>query len=146
MKESCYSSSLNRVAFQSTPWTAARQASLSITISRSLLKLMSIESMMNPTISSSVVPFSSCLQSFPASGSFPILFFFFLGNLGGGSEEKVTATATKPHEQLLCDSKSSSDGTHPQFYQKAQDLKAEIFWRCGRILCYMDQPAPWLMA
>ena len=29
-----------------TPWTAARQASLSFTISRSLLKLMSIESMM----------------------------------------------------------------------------------------------------
>ena len=26
----------------------------------------------HPTISSSVVPFSSCLQSFPASGSFPI--------------------------------------------------------------------------
>ena len=29
-----------------TPWTAARQASLSFTISRSLLKLMSIESVM----------------------------------------------------------------------------------------------------
>ena len=29
-----------------TPWTAARQASLSITISQSLLKLMSIESAM----------------------------------------------------------------------------------------------------
>ena len=56
-------------------------------------------------------------------------FFFFLENLGGGSEQKVTVTATQPHEQFLCDSKSSSDGTHPQFYQKAQDLKAEIFWR-----------------
>ena len=54
-----------------TPWTAARQASLSITNSQSLLKLMSIESVMpSPTISSSVIPFSSCLQSFPASGSF----------------------------------------------------------------------------
>ena len=31
-----------------TPWTAAHQASLSITISRSLLKLMSIESVMPP--------------------------------------------------------------------------------------------------
>ena len=30
-----------------TPWTAARQASLSITISRNLLKLMSIESVMS---------------------------------------------------------------------------------------------------
>ena len=50
-----------------TPWTAARQASLSFTISRSLLKFMSIESVMPSSISSSVVPFSSCLQSFPAS-------------------------------------------------------------------------------
>ena len=30
----------------------------------------------HPTISSSVVPFSSCLQSFPASGSFPVSWLF----------------------------------------------------------------------
>ena len=30
----------------------------------------------HPTISSSVFPFSSCLQSFPASGSFPMSQFF----------------------------------------------------------------------
>ena len=30
----------------------------------------------HPAISSSVVPFSSCLQSFPASGSFPMSQFF----------------------------------------------------------------------
>ena len=53
-----------------TPWTAACQASLSFTISQSLLKLMSIGFVMPSNISSSVVPFSSCLQSFPASGSF----------------------------------------------------------------------------
>ena len=33
----------------------------------------------HPTISSSVVPFSSCLQSFPAPGSFPMSQFFTLG-------------------------------------------------------------------
>ena len=38
--------SLNRVWLFATPWIAARQASLSITNSRSLLKLMSIESVM----------------------------------------------------------------------------------------------------
>ena len=38
--------SLSCVWFFATPWTAARQASLSFTISQSLLKLMSIESMM----------------------------------------------------------------------------------------------------
>ena len=36
--------SLSRVRLFATPWTAARQASLSFTISQSLLKLMSIES------------------------------------------------------------------------------------------------------
>ena len=34
----------------------------------------------HPTMSSSVVPFSSCLQSFPASGSFPVSEFFALGS------------------------------------------------------------------
>ena len=38
--------SLSRVRLFATPWTAARQASLSITNSRSLLKLMSIELVM----------------------------------------------------------------------------------------------------
>ena len=34
----------------------------------------------HPTISSSVVPFSSCTQSFPASGSFPMSQFFPSGD------------------------------------------------------------------
>ena len=38
--------SLSRVWLFATPWTAAHQASLSFTLSRSLLKLMSIESVM----------------------------------------------------------------------------------------------------
>ena len=37
---------LSRVQLFASPWTAARQVSLSFTISRSLLKLMSIESVM----------------------------------------------------------------------------------------------------
>ena len=55
-----------------TPWTAARQTSLSITNSWSLLKLMSIGQWCHLTLSSSVIPFSSCLQSLRASGSFPM--------------------------------------------------------------------------
>ena len=52
-----------------TPWTTAHQASLSITNSRSPPKLMSIESPM-PSNHLILHPFSSCPQSFPASGSF----------------------------------------------------------------------------
>ena len=44
-----------------------------------LLKLMSTELMIHPTISSSVIPFSSLLQSFPATGSFPVSQFFASG-------------------------------------------------------------------
>ena len=40
---------LSRVRLFETPWTAARQASLSITISQSLLKLISVESVMPST-------------------------------------------------------------------------------------------------
>ena len=46
------------------------------TISQTLLQFMSIESMIRSTISFSVAPSSSCLQSFPASGSFPMSQFF----------------------------------------------------------------------
>ena len=81
---------LSRVQLFVTPWTAARQVSLSITNSQSFLKLMSIESMMPSSISSSVIPFSSCLQSFPASGSFPVSQFF----TSGGQSIGVSASAS----------------------------------------------------
>ena len=63
---------LSHIQLFATLWTAAYQASLSIINSQSMLKLMSIESVMPPNLSSSAVPFSSCLQSSPASGSFPM--------------------------------------------------------------------------
>ena len=53
-----------------TTWTAAGQASLSITNSWSLLKLVAIKSVMHPTMSSSVIPFAFCLEYFLALGSF----------------------------------------------------------------------------
>ena len=53
-----------------TPWTAARQASLSFTISWSLLKLMSIESMMPSNHLILCGPLLLLLPIFPASGSF----------------------------------------------------------------------------
>ena len=67
---------LGRVWLFATPWTAAHQASLSFTISWNLLKLMSLSWWFHPIISFSVFLFSSCLQSLPASGSFPMSWFF----------------------------------------------------------------------
>ena len=59
--------SLSHVRLFLTPWTTARQASLSITNSQSLSCPLS--QWCHPTISSSAVSLSSRLQSFPASGS-----------------------------------------------------------------------------
>ena len=42
----------------------------------------------HPTMSSSVIPFSSCLQSFPTSGSFPMSQFF----ISGGQSIGVSAS------------------------------------------------------
>ena len=85
MKKTIFSSvqSLSHVQLFVTPWTTSHQASLSITNSRSPPKRMSIESVMpsnHPTISSSVVPFSSGPQSLPASGSFPMSQLFASGS------------------------------------------------------------------
>ena len=68
--------SLNHVQFFATPWTAASQAFLSITNSGACSNSCPLSRWCHPTISSSVVPFSSCLQSFPASGSFLMSQFF----------------------------------------------------------------------
>ena len=68
---------LSPVWLFATPWTAAHQASLSIINSQSWLRLI--------TISSSVIPFSFCLQSFPASGSFPMSKFFASGDQSIGT-------------------------------------------------------------
>ena len=75
---------LSRVWLFVTPWIAASQASLSITNSQSSLKLMSLSRWCHPAISSSVVPFSSCPQSLPASRSFPMSQLFAWGGQSTG--------------------------------------------------------------
>ena len=79
----CFSCSV--VSDSATPWTAARRASLSITNSQSLLKLMSLKSVMPSNLLILCVPFSSHLQSLPASRSFPMSQFFVLGGQSIGT-------------------------------------------------------------
>ena len=73
-----------------TPWTAALQASLSFTISWRMLKLTSFESMMLSNLCILCHLFFSCLQSFPASGSFPVNWLFASGG------QSVGASASTP--------------------------------------------------
>ena len=85
--------SLSRVRLFATLWIAARQASLSITNSWSSPRPMSIESVMPSNHSSSIVPFSSCPQSFPASGSFQMSQHF---SSGGQSTGVSASTSVLP--------------------------------------------------
>ena len=77
------------------PWTAAHQAFLSFTISWSLLKLMYINQWCHPTISSSVVLFSPCLQSFPSSGCFPMSWLFASGDQSTGASALASVLPMK---------------------------------------------------
>ena len=76
--------SLSRVRLFATPWIAARQASLSITNSRSSLRLTSIESVMLSSHLILCCPFFTCPQSLPASESFPMSQLFAWGGQSTG--------------------------------------------------------------
>ena len=82
--------SLSCVRHFATPWIAARQASLSITNSGVHPNSCASSWWYHPAISSSVVPFSSCPQSLPSSGSFPINQLFSWG----GQSIGVSASAS----------------------------------------------------
>ena len=73
-----------------TPWTAAHQASLSITNSQSYSNSCPSSQWYYQTISSSVVHFS-CLQSLPASESFPMSQLFASG---GQSNQSIGVSAS----------------------------------------------------
>ena len=72
--------SLSHVWLFATPWTAATQAPMSSTVSQSLLKFMSIESVMLSSCLILCCPLLLLFQPFPASGSFPMSQFFTSGN------------------------------------------------------------------
>ena len=77
---------LSCVRLFATPWITARQASLSITNSNSRPSSW----WCHPAISSSVVPFSSCPQSLPASESFPMSQLFTWGGQSTGVSALVS--------------------------------------------------------
>ena len=81
---------LSRVWLFVTPWIAECQASLSITSSQSLLKLMSIESVMPSNHLVLCRPLLLPPQSFPASGSFQMSQLF----ASGGPSIGVSASAS----------------------------------------------------
>ena len=82
--------SLSHVWLSVTPWTAARQASLSITNFWSPPKLMSIESVMPSNHLILCCPLLLLPQSFSASGSFPMSQFFASGDKSIGTSASAS--------------------------------------------------------
>ena len=82
--------SLSHVRLVVTPWTAACQAPRPSPSPGAYSNSCPSHHWWHPTISSSVVPFSSCPQSFPASGSFPMSQFF----ASGGQSIGVSASTS----------------------------------------------------
>ena len=81
---------LSRVQLFATPWIAERQVPCPSPTPGVYSNLCPLSRWCHPTISSSVVPFSSCLQSFPASGTFPMSQLF----ASGGQTIGVSASAS----------------------------------------------------
>ena len=125
-----------------TPRITARHASLSITSSRSLSKLMSIESVMPSTISSSVIPFCSCLQFLSASGSVPMSQFFirwpkywsFSFSISPCNEYSGLISFRMDWSDLL-----AVQGTLKSLLQ-SHSSKASILWRSAFFIVQLSHP------
>ena len=94
----------------------------------------------HPTISSSVVPFSSCLQSFPASGSFPMSQFFE----SSGQSIGVSASASVPQwifrVDLLEDLLVWLFAVQETLKSLQHNLKASILWHSAFFMIQLSPP------
>ena len=82
--------SLSHAQVFATPWTAARQVSCPSLSAVACSDSCPSSWWCHPTISSSVIPFSFCLQSFLASGSFPVNQLFTSGGQSIGASASAS--------------------------------------------------------
>ena len=118
-----------------TPWTAARQASPSKSNSRSLLKLMTIESVM-PSHHLILCHPLLLLQSFPASGPFQMSQLF----ASGGQTTGVSASASVlPMTMIDWFNLFAVQGTLKSLLQH-HNLKASILQRSAFFMVQLSHP------
>ena len=94
----------------------------------------------HPTISSSVIPFSSHLQTFPASGSFPVDQFF----AWGGQTFSFSISPSNEYSGLICFRTDWLDllvvqGTLKSLL-KHHSSKASILWRSAFFIVQLSHP------
>ena len=118
-----------RVQLFVTPWTAAHQTSRSITKSGIYSNSCPLRRWFHPTFSSSVAPCSSCPQSFPASGSFPMSQLF----ASGGQSIGVSAsTSVLP--------KNTQDWSPLGWTGWNHSSKASILWHSAFFTVQLSHP------
>ena len=124
--------SLSQVWLFVIPWTAACQASLSFTTSQSLLKLVSVELVMSPK---HLILIFFCLQSFPASRSFPMSWLFEPGGQSIGASALVFPMNTQDWFPLWL-TVPADQGTVRSLLQSllACDINHIVHSRSGRIV------------
>ena len=131
--------SLSRVQLFVTPWTVAHQASLSITNSQSLLKLMVIESVMPSNHLTLCRPLLLLPQSFPASRSFQMSQFF---TSGGQSIMNFSISLSNEYSGLISFRMDWFDllavqGTLKSLLQH-HSSKASILWHSAFLIVHLS--------
>ena len=81
---------LSCVQFFATPWKQHTRLPCPSPIPGACSNSCPLSQWCHPTISSSVILFSSCLQSFPASGSFPVSQLFTSGGQSTGASASAS--------------------------------------------------------
>ena len=94
----CFIQLLSHVWLFVTPWTAAHQASCPSLSPWDCSRSCRLSQWCHPTISFSVIPFCSSLQSFPASGPFPVSWVF----ASGGQSINTSALASVFTVNIQC--------------------------------------------
>ena len=145
--------SLSPVQPSATPWTAAHQASLSFTISRNLLKLMSIESVMPSNHLILCCPLLLLPSIFPNTGSFQMSQLFTSGgqNIGVSASTSVLPMNTQDWSSewtgwISLQSKGLSRVFSNTTVQKHQFFSAQIYlWsNCHIHEWLLEKPKLWL--
>ena len=97
----------------------------------------------HPTISSSVVPFSSCLQSFPASGSFPRSQFFTSGGQSIGVSSSVSVLSMNIQDWFplgLTGLISMPSKGLSRVFSNTIVQKASILWHSAFFMVHLSHP------
>ena len=132
--------SLSCVQLFATPWTAACQAPLSFTLSWSLLRLKSIESVMLSNHLILCYPLLLCLQSLSASGSFPISWFFTSGGQSIGASASAPVLPMNIQDWFpLGFTPLQSRGLSRVFYNTTSS-KASVLWHSAFFIAQLSHP------